>query len=213
MYIALVYFFFYAAQLLFTLENEVMHWITLVIVPAFIYIFFYRINKTDKPINSLLSIVGITKTNWKKALMLAVIIGLLLSGAQFFLSKRTEQIIPLITSGKVLLVYPLTIVLLFITAAFTEEFFFIGILLTRIYNNTKSKYWAIAISSLLFELYHFTYAYLKTRWSSYGDISAALSTSLLQGGIADINISNHINIGCHVIIPIKFIIYAKIKNF
>ena len=72
--------------------------------------------------------------------------------------------------------FPLALVLLMMTAGFTEEFFFRGVLQTRLTTSLKSKVWGVVVAAVLFGLYHLPYAYLHPGWPSHGDWGAWLES-------------------------------------
>jgi len=93
----------------------------------------------------------------------------LLSSLQSVLSRNKGQIWHLLVSGKGVPLFLLSFLLMLLTAGFTEEFFFRGVLQTRLQALFKSKVLAVLVVSILFGLYHLPYAYLHPRWPSHGN--------------------------------------------
>jgi membrane protease YdiL (CAAX protease family) len=116
--------------------------------------------------------VGLARGNLATGLAWAAAAGLALSVAQVLVSQRRVGVWELIQSGSFVYLLPLTFALLLLTAAFTEEFFFRGVLQTRLARWIGSPPAAVALTSVLFGLYHLPYALLNPRWPSYGDPAA-----------------------------------------
>ncbi|MDH3492016.1 MAG: CPBP family intramembrane metalloprotease [Acidobacteriota bacterium] len=177
--IFLLYFLLYLGYLFWSLESEFVHWLTLVAVP-FLIIYLIRRGQ-QSPLGDSLAAVGIEKNNWRTGLIWALLIGLGLSALQLAASNKAPALWDLILSGKAFYLLPLAFILLIFTAAFTEEFFFRGVIQTRLGDLFKNRIFAVVITSVLFGLYHLPYAYLNPRWPSYGNFGAALAASLGQG--------------------------------
>jgi len=179
----LVYFVIYLGTLFVTQENEFMHWITLVLLPLMILMIFNRIQTGHLDLRTALAMAGITRSGLKRGLGLAVVLGLVLSALQVVISESADEIIQVITSGRVLYLMPLAFILMVLTAAFTEEFFFRGVLQSRLHALINSKIVVLLISAFIFGIYHLPYAYLNPNWPSAGDFQAALTSALFQGGM------------------------------
>ena len=176
----IIYFILYLGYLFVNQETDWLHWVSLVGLPLLLLTLYHtKIRKLSFKLT--LESCGLRKSTLKNGLAGAIVLGLGLSVLQLFISQRSDQIWRLIYSGKVLILLPLAFVLLILTAGFTEEFFFRGVLLTRLEKLFGSKLWGIVISSILFGLYHVPYAYLDSNWSSHGNLSEALMAALGQG--------------------------------
>ena len=177
---AVSYFVVYLGYLFVNPENELLHWITLVVLPLVLLALYYK--KTGNfSLRAVLESCGLSRSNWKNGIVWSIILGLALSVLQLFVSKRSDDFLDILYSGKVYLLLPIAFFFLILTAGFTEEFFFRGILLTRLDNLLNSKILSIAISSILFGLYHFPYAYLNPNWPTHGDLGSALTAALGEG--------------------------------
>ncbi len=177
----LIYFTIYLGYLFVNPENEFLHWVTLVFLPLAIICLFQNKTLTAPSFKLSLTSVGLDRSNLKNGLGWAVLIGLFLSFLQLFLSRQSSQIWQIFQTGKVLYLFPLTFLIMFFTAGFTEEFFFRGVLQTRLARLLRSNFWAVVLTSLLFSLYHLPYAYLNPRWPSHGDWTAAMGSALVLG--------------------------------
>jgi membrane protease YdiL (CAAX protease family) len=179
--LALSYFSIYLFSLFFTLESEFWHWITLVLLPFSLIYFLHNSQSGTRDIRLTLKEFGLEKSKFWNGLLWAVVIGLVLSTLQFRLSRNNEEILSLFQSGQYLYLLPKAIFILFITAGFTEEFFFRGFLQTRFQNVFKSSFVSIQLTSLLFGLYHLPYAYLNPKWPSHGNLQEAITLAFSQG--------------------------------
>jgi membrane protease YdiL (CAAX protease family) len=177
---ALIYFAIYLGYLCVNPETEWLHWITLVGIPLLL-LAWYHIKIRRLTFKYTLESCGIKKSNLKNGIGWAVLIGLAISVLQLVISRQADELLELISSGKVVLLLPLTFVLLLMTAGFTEEFFFRGVMLTRLHGWMGSQFWSVVISAIIFGLYHFPYAYLNPNWPSYGNFAEALMTALGEG--------------------------------
>ena len=180
---ALIYFAAYMTYLFFSLENEFWHWVTLVIIPFLLLYSFHKLVRPSASLRWTLASIGLKKENLTAGLGWAILLGLLLSAAQLFLSRSSEAIWQIIRSGKVAYLFPLTFLMMLGLAGFTEEFFFRGILQTRLSQSLRSNLWGVVATAVLFGFYHLPYAYLNPHWPSHGDWNAAISAAFSQGGL------------------------------
>jgi membrane protease YdiL (CAAX protease family) len=178
---ALAYFGLYLAWLFATLEGEMTHWLTMAALPLSIIWLAARPAADESRLAVALRSVGLARGNLSTGLGWAIAAGLALSGMQVLVSQRRVAVWELIQTGSFVYLLPLTFALLLLTAAFTEEFFFRGVLQTRLARWSGSQLAAVALTALLFGLYHLPYALLNPRWPSYGDPAAALAAAMGQG--------------------------------
>jgi len=176
----IAYYVLYLDYLLVNPENELMHWVTLVGLPLLLLSSYYtRVGGLS--FKSTLRTCGLRKGNLKGGLLWSTALGLVLSVLQLFVSRQSDELWKLIRSGNIFILFPLAFLLLVLTAGFTEEFFFRGILLTRLEVFFGSKFWSILTTAFLFGLYHFPYAYLNPNWPSHGNLLNAFLSALAQG--------------------------------
>jgi membrane protease YdiL (CAAX protease family) len=176
----LVYFSLHLAYLFITLESELGHWVTLVALPLGLIYLSMPAGPPRFRLAAALRSVGLAAGRLRSGLGWALVIGLVLGALQVVVSARRAAVWELLQSGQALYLLPLTFALMMVTAAFTEEFFFRGVLQSRL-SRWLGKVPGLLIASLLFGLYHLPYAYLSPRWPSHGDMAAALSAALGQG--------------------------------
>ena len=162
-------------------ETEITHWITLVLLPLGLLYGVQRKLLSPPSLKRTFSSVGLTKKGLKNGFPWAFLIGLLMIPAQLLFSRQRETIWDLLTSGKFFLLFPIVFLLMFLTAGFTEEFFFRGILQTRFTLLLRSDFRAVLLTSFLFAVYHLPYAYLLEQWPSHGNLQLALITVFVEG--------------------------------
>lgn len=177
--VLLAYLAVYLGYLFVHQEDELLHWISLVFVPLFLVHALRR--QRGATIRDSLASVGLSSSSWKRGLWWAALLGIGLSAAQLIVSNRSADFLPLITSGRALYLFPIALGFLLVTAGFTEEFFFRGVLQTRLGNMWSSKVGAVLVTSVLFGLYHIPYAYFNPNWPSHGQWSAAIGSAMGQG--------------------------------
>jgi len=180
---AFFYFVLCMAYLFATLENEVFHWVSLVVLPLGFIFVYQRATITKSNFASTLASVGIAKSRIHNGLGLAIIMGLGISLLQVGMSESATKIVSVFFSGKFVVLMPLAFFLMLVTAGFTEEFFFRGVLQTRFQVLLGSNTLAIVLTAVCFGLYHLPYALLSPNWPTNGNFAAALASALLQGGI------------------------------
>jgi membrane protease YdiL (CAAX protease family) len=157
-----VYFVAYLAYLFALPETEIGHWVSLVALPALLLVLVRRPRDADTR-RRLIASVGFAP-RLRRGLVWAIPAGLALGAAQLLASQRRDAILELIGSGRVVYLLPLAFVLMMLTAAFTEEFFFRGV----------------------FGLFHWPYAYLVPHWPSHGALWAALQAAMAVGLIGGV---------------------------
>lgn len=175
----LTYFCLYLGYLFFHQENETAHWVSLVVLPFGMLLVLRR--PVGSGIRDTLSSIGLSWSTWRQGLWWAALLGLGLSAAQLMVSDRTADFIPLIKSGQAFYMFPLALLLLMMTAGFTEEFFFRGVIQSRLGMVWRSRAGAVLATSILFGMYHIPYAYFNPNWPSHGSWDAAIASAMGQG--------------------------------
>jgi membrane protease YdiL (CAAX protease family) len=179
------YFAVYMLYLWFclSLENELTHWLTLVALPFAGLYMVARQSDREYTFRQLLDLVGLRRSGGMKAVFWGFSLGLLLGSLQLVLSNRSDDILQAVVTGKALYTFPQALLLMLVTAGFTEEFFFRGIVQSSLATAFRRQWLAVLIGAALFGLYHFPYAYQLESWSSHGDIVAALSEGVLMTAV------------------------------
>jgi membrane protease YdiL (CAAX protease family) len=176
--IFLSYFIIYWIYLFAHRENEWMHWLTLVLIPVVGLYFIYRSAKVASPITFTLRSIGLRSGNLTAGLPWAFLIGLAFSLLQLA-GRSGSSIMMHFRSGAGFYLWPLSFLLMCVTAATTEELFFRGVLQSRLVTLLGSRFGGIIVAAFLFGLYHLPYAYF--RWSSAGNWAKAIQSALETG--------------------------------
>ncbi len=134
--------------------NDVTNWLFLVLFPLLI---LTKLRK-EKLIQTLKEI-GLKRMD-KNTLIKVLLVYILYIGViilVFSLGEETASILSNIP--EILVKFLIYFCLMIFTAGFTEEFFFRGIIQRCLINLLKKPYIAILVSSILFALYHFPFAF------------------------------------------------------
>lgn len=180
---ALGYYAAYMGYHFWRPESDAMHWVSLVIIPLALITFLEPGPDGKRSLTAALASVGLRRGNLTTGLRWAVPLGLLISILAALASSRRAEVWDVLTSLRALYMLPAAFLLLLLTAAFTEEVFFRGVLQTRLTDWTRSKLAGVLITALLFGIYHIPYALLEPSWPSYGDFGAAIRVALFEGGL------------------------------
>jgi membrane protease YdiL (CAAX protease family) len=154
---ALGYVAVYLAYLTVALESELLHWVTLVVLPM-VLVRFLRPPRT-RGVAAILVSFGLQRGNlwrgvgWAALATLAIGVFQGMGG-----SSHAEEIRDVVRSGRVLWALPVAFLAMLLTAGFTEEFFFRGFLQTRLTALSGSRLVGLVASALLFGMYHMPYA-------------------------------------------------------
>jgi membrane protease YdiL (CAAX protease family) len=182
--IFVLYFLAYVAYLAWRPEGEFLHWITLVAIPLVIIRLVRKTKGLESTWRGALRTAGLEKGPSRPGIAAALVVGVSLSCLQ--LAGRNGAIIKeLIRSGRALWLWPLSFLLMVMTAAGTEEFFFRGVLQKRLTVALRSRLLAIGIAAVFFALFHVPYAYHNVSWGTqhnlWGAVRAAAETGLPLG--------------------------------
>ena len=178
---ALAYFaLYFIYQILYIdLVSELNHWLTLVLVPATIVFLGLRFTTGRTGARAFFRTFNLHFDHFGKALLVALIAGVVLGFVQLLLSRSAGAILESIKSGEYFYKLPIALLAMLATAGFTEEFFFRGFIQTSLERRTRSRLWSVGVSSLLFGIYHFPYAYYKESWPTHGDFLGAVSEGVV----------------------------------
>ena len=115
--VATAYAALYLSYLFATLESELVHWLTLVILPFVIALVFGdRPRKTSE----VFATFGLRREGWMRGMGWALLLGTIITVLQVMLFGHRAEILAVIESGRALWLYPLTPLLMFLMAGFTE---------------------------------------------------------------------------------------------
>jgi membrane protease YdiL (CAAX protease family) len=179
---AVAYFFAYLAYLFSHIENEVEHYRSIVLLPLLL-IYIFQTQQGERRFGAALTSVGLNRGNLRRGLLVALLVGLGLSVLQLVASDRIAAVWDLLVTGRAAYLFPIALTFMLLGPGFTEEFFFRGVIQTRLARWFGAHWPAILVTSVLFGLYHLPYAYLNPSWPSHGDLPRAFVAAMVQGGI------------------------------
>jgi len=156
----LCYFLVYMIFSFSSPEAEYLHWSSLVVLPFGILYYIQRKNLIAPSLKLSLAFFGLRKNNMTKGLLSASVIGILLSLVLVVAGGNINSVSEIVLSAEVLYLMPLAFILQLITVGFTEEFFFRGVIQTRMVRLVKSNFLGITITSILFGIFRIPYYYL-----------------------------------------------------
>ncbi|MFC2134940.1 type II CAAX prenyl endopeptidase Rce1 family protein [Bacteroidota bacterium] len=165
--IVLSYFSIYILYSFLIPEADYLHWFTLVLLPFGMLYLIQRKNLISPSFRLSLAFFGLRKNNLSKGILTAAIVGLLISIIQLITAGDLGIFWQLIDSGEILYLFPVTFILIVITVGFTEEFFFRGVLQTRISRLVNSNLLGIIVTSIMFGIYSIPYYYLAAANSNF----------------------------------------------
>lgn len=146
-------------------------WLLLVIVPAL----FSKYMLGDSPK------IGFRGGAFKKSLVLAVIVSLVLSPLLIAISPVWDALIKRSLSPMLIIGFPIIIVLSLLTAAIQEEYFFRGILQDHAQRFLKNDINAIAFTMIFFGIYHLPFILYDPEIMPKGFAYALAFTFLSKG--------------------------------
>ncbi|NJD20588.1 MAG: CPBP family intramembrane metalloprotease [Gemmatimonadetes bacterium] len=177
--VAVAYFALYLASLFVTLESELLHWVTLVVLP--LALAWASLSPGRRGWRDALASVGLQRDGLWAGVGWALAGGVAVTVFQTLGSGSGAAVRALFRDGSALYLLPLSFALMLLLAGFTEEFFFRGFLQTRLEALMGRPWPALLLASVLFAVYHVPYALLNPRWPSYGDPGAAWAAAFANG--------------------------------
>ena len=171
--------------------NELSNWLFLVLFPLLII----AVVRKEKVIQTLKE-TGLKHFDRKTALRILLICAIY-QGVIILVFSLGEFSFNFANILQIVVKLPVFFCLMILTAAFTEEFFFRGILQRTMMDSLKKPYLAILLTGILFGLYHFPFAYYL--WDdTAGNIMNSLKMVMTE----------HVLTGC----AFGFIYYKSDKN-
>jgi membrane protease YdiL (CAAX protease family) len=173
------YFCLYLGYLFVHPESELLHWLSLVLLPL---AGLAAVGRYASP-RALLNSIGL---DWKRARngwLSVLLFGTAFQILQFLNVRQREEILGILQQPFGVLLPVAAFGLLMVTVATTEEVFFRGVLQTRLAIYFRSDLAGLALTTIAFTLYHVPYAYLKPSWPSAGDLSQAFQLAAANGVI------------------------------
>lgn len=165
--------------------NEFMKYLWFIVLPI-VAMYFLR-GRQD--FRGLLRSIGFRREGLGRSLLVALLVyAIMFAGIIFFMPdtqiSKLQELAQ--TPAKLMLLIPLGFGFALITAAFTEEVFFRGMLQMRLSAMMRSEVRGLLAASLLFGLYHLPYAYFSESWPPHGNITWALSSVIAEQAVTGI---------------------------
>jgi len=160
----------------FELVNGFTNWLFLFLMPGGLLLAVR--GRRASPRETLRS-VGLSRRGLVAALKVVIPTALLFLPVLLFSvnpQQRADVLAMLRTPLRAAIRFPASFVLALLLAGFTEEFFFRGILQSRLAAVTGSELRGLVITSLLFGLLHLPHAYFLPTWPTHGNIVWSLAT-------------------------------------
>lgn len=162
--------------------NEISNWLFFVLFPLLLITWLRKENMTK-----VLKDMGLrcfdkaTIINLSLICVFYIIIIVLV----FSFGEEATNTFTLESISKIVVSFPIWFALMLCTAAFTEEFFFRGLLQKYMTDFWHRPYLAILLTSVLFGLYHFPFAYYL--WDeTAGSVIASLQMVMMEQAISGI---------------------------
>lgn len=158
--------------------NELSNWLFLVLFPLLII----AVVRKENVIQTLKK-TGLKHFDRKTALRILLICAIY-QGVIILIFGLGEFSFHIANIFQIVINLPVFFCLMILTAAFTEEFFFRGILQRTIMDSLKKPYLAILLTGILFGLYHFPFAYYlwdNTAGSILNSLKMVMTEHVLAG--------------------------------
>lgn len=158
--------------------NEAANWLFLVLLPLLILVWLKR-GKFKETLRE----IGLRRIDKKTGINMFLVCILYMAVLVFAFSLGDNKLV-MADLPKMFIRLPVFFGVMFLTAGFTEEFFFRGIVQRCVANLLKRPYIAIVFTSVLFGLYHFPFAYYlwdQTAGSVVDSLKAILTEQAVTG--------------------------------
>jgi protein-S-isoprenylcysteine O-methyltransferase Ste14/membrane protease YdiL (CAAX protease family) len=175
-----IYFVVYLVYLFIYQEGDLLHWVSLVLIPVSVLplLGFYR------SLAGVLESIGLASARAPRGLLLVLPLGVVVQGVQLLNTGQREDLLRILREPYGWLMPFAAFALLLCTVAATEEIFFRGLLQTRLTNRLRSSLAGWVLASLAFTAYHLPYAYLNPAWPSAGHLGQAIQLAAANGLLA-----------------------------
>lgn len=162
------------------LINGFTNWLFLFLIP----IALVHITRGHTTFREFLTSVGLSAHGFIPALKVTLLAGFLFLPVILgsVSAQQRAEILAIFNTGRVAILFPISFVLALLLAGFTEEFFFRGILQSRLALVT-SELRGLVIASLLFGLVHAPHAYFLSTWPTHGDLVWSLASVMTEYAI------------------------------
>ena len=164
--------------------NEGNKWIWFVILPVS---GIWLVERSHRSFKETLLSVGIKLQGIDKALLLGLLAFILMCPVIIvsLSPTQTDKLQDLMNYPmKLAVMIPVGFVLMLVTAGFTEEVFFRGILQARLSRWLESDIRGCLLAAFLFGIYHLPYAFFDVSWPTYGNWLWAVTAVITEQMVA-----------------------------
>ena len=167
------------------LVNQLTNWFFLVLVPVGLLVLTRR---RAVSLRAMLRSVGITRTGMKDALKLAVLIMPLSVPLLYIVGEQQRSGIQMIFHSplRAAVSFLVSFVLALLTVGFVEEFFFRGILQSRLAACLGSEWRGLLVASFLFGLLHLPMYFFSPFEHTRGNLVWALTSVITEQAMAGV---------------------------
>jgi len=171
------YFALYLGYLFVHAEGELLHWLSLVLLP----LAGLALIDGDRSLRSVLRSIGLDPARVGRGMGWVIGFGIAFQLLQLVNGPQRAELVTVLREPLGPLMPLVAFVLLLGTAATTEEIFFRGVLQNRWADRLGTELGALLLASGAFVLYHVPYAYANPAWPSAGHLGQAVQAAAANG--------------------------------
>jgi len=163
------------------LINQFTNWFFLVLVPLGLLVMIRR-----SGVRETLRSAGLTRSSFKDSLKLTAVVIPLSIPILYLVGGQQRAGIQLLIRQPLQAIAPLALgfIIFLLTAAFVEEFFFRGLLQSRLAFYLRSEWRGLLVASLLFGLLHLPLYFYSPFEPTHGNFAWALTSAITEQGAA-----------------------------
>jgi len=180
------YFVLYWAYLWLHPESELLHWASLVVLPTLGLFLMERAVESPPTVRAVTRRLGLRWPEANRGIVLMLALIALVQLIQLLNASLRADVFRVLASPAAVWMVPSALLLMVVTAGFTEEYFFRGILQRSLSGRFGSDVLGVLMTTLAFSVYHIPYAYLNPNWPSHGDLGQAVGLAFLNGTLGGV---------------------------
>lgn len=164
------------------LVNEFTNWFFLVVTPVILLVI---VRRRGIAMRAILHSAGFRPEGLKIALKLAGLIGLLLIPVLYLVGQQQRAAIQMVfrEPQRAAIAFSISFILALMTSGFVEEFFFRGVLQTRLTVCIGSEWCGLLVASLLFGLFHLPMYLFSPFEPTHGDLLWAVTSVITEQAV------------------------------
>jgi membrane protease YdiL (CAAX protease family) len=165
--------------------NQFTNWLFLVMAPSGLLM---RVRGGGRALRATLRSIGLTRRGLKEALKVAVIVGPLTIPLVYVVGEQQRAGIEMMLRQplRATVSFLVSFALALLTAGMVEEFFFRGVLQSRLVSYLGSKWRGLLVASMLFGLFHLPMVYYSPYEPTHGNLVWALAGVIVEQGMIGI---------------------------